>query len=321
MFYHYCSINNKERYMQNNLKNGCLHFSDVNEFNDASEFSYTIKNDPSQISNEDAKKIKFVYDYLNKDMLDSGKRVPLGAYSAYNNFDLMLERKEGLRGNNESVQALMFVFTEYIIEGLRSLCFTKNKRSIPMWGYYGDGMKGVCLGFDIDESSLIKVKYYKENERIPEVNVDNIVNFGKADSFEYAKRIVSCKSVGWEHEQEFRWINHIKQLDELSNIEIDKKNLKEIVFGSKCDVDKVSEIIDIVLADVEYFNVEFKIAVVNDSKYCIDTYKVEAGRVIQCLKALQDKDYKFVVASYNIGTYMDALGIGGFDKEFIFQNN
>ena len=203
--------------MQSNLEQGCLHFSDVNSFNDASEFSYAISNDHSLLTNEEKRSVKFFFDFLRNDMEKSGKKVPYTMHSVFHDLEFELGMDKKLIKSNESLKALMFFSTEYMIEGLRSLCLTKNVKSIPMWGYYGDGMKGVCLGFDIDDGSLMQVKYYKENEKLPEVCAENIVNFATSERYDYIKRIVSCKSSGWKHEEEFRWIDHSYNLARISH--------------------------------------------------------------------------------------------------------
>lgn len=39
------------------------------------------------------------------------------------------------------------------------LCFSEQWDNGTMWGHYGGTHKGICLGFDIDESALIKMEY------------------------------------------------------------------------------------------------------------------------------------------------------------------
>ncbi len=95
------------------------------------------------------------------------------------------------------------------------LSLTATPKSIPMWGYYADSHKGICVGFDMksiaehqnnllkrDEIlSLRKVRYKK---RLPVCNIDFNGDRTQTSELEALEATVYTKSRVWKHEEEYR---------------------------------------------------------------------------------------------------------------------
>ena len=75
------------------------------------------------------------------------------------------------------------------------LCFSVDKYNPVQWAHYADNHKGVCLGFDIPEMSLRKVKYV--SERLARDTLK------KSD---YSEKLLTTKFNHWSYEQERRLI-------------------------------------------------------------------------------------------------------------------
>ncbi len=75
------------------------------------------------------------------------------------------------------------------------LCFSENKYNPVQWAHYADNHKGVCLGFDIPEKKLKKVKYVAE--RLARETLD------QPDCNE---KLLTTKFNHWSYEQERRLI-------------------------------------------------------------------------------------------------------------------
>ncbi len=95
------------------------------------------------------------------------------------------------------------VVSQYVNQ-LGVCCFVGSGQDIPMWAYYGDGHRGVCLRFRLDERFLryteseappIPVKYAEEypHPRFYDTTVANLVT-----------GLVSTKAEAWCHESEWR---------------------------------------------------------------------------------------------------------------------
>ena len=75
------------------------------------------------------------------------------------------------------------------------LCFSEDKYNPVQWAHYADNHKGVCLGFDIPEKKLKKVKYVAE--RLARETLD------QPDCNE---KLLTTKFNHWSYEQERRLI-------------------------------------------------------------------------------------------------------------------
>ncbi len=111
------------------------------------------------------------------------------------------------------------------------LCFSEDKYNPVQWAHYADNHKGVCLGFEIDEKSLRKVKYV--SERLAKDTLE------QSDCNE---KLLTTKFSHGSYEQERRLIL------KLSNYSKDEQGkrfkqfgndmlLKEVYIGCKSDLD------------------------------------------------------------------------------------
>ncbi len=75
------------------------------------------------------------------------------------------------------------------------LCFSEDKYNPVQWAHYADNHKGVCLGFEIPEKKLRKVKYVAE--RLARETLD------QPDCNE---KLLTTKFNHWSYEQERRLI-------------------------------------------------------------------------------------------------------------------
>lgn len=110
------------------------------------------------------------------------------------------------------------------------LCFSEDKYNPVQWAHYADNHKGVCLGLDIPEKKLRKVKYVVERLARETLN--------QSDCNE---KLLTTKFSHWSYEQERRLII------ELNNNSINESGLrfedfseditlKEVYIGCKSDL-------------------------------------------------------------------------------------
>jgi len=89
------------------------------------------------------------------------------------------------------------------------LCFSEDKYNPVQWAHYADNHKGVCLGFEIPEKKLRKVKYV--SERLARDTLD------QPDCNE---KLLTTKFSHWSYEQERRLII------QLNKYSLDSKGLR-----------------------------------------------------------------------------------------------
>lgn len=73
------------------------------------------------------------------------------------------------------------------------LCFSRSWNSPLLWGHYADKHKGICLGFEIPNRLLRRVKYASTRLRKPKVPDEAFV-----------KRLLFIKFEHWSYEEEYR---------------------------------------------------------------------------------------------------------------------
>ncbi len=88
------------------------------------------------------------------------------------------------------------------------LCFSETWRSPVMWSHYADRHRGLCLGFDIPESHLLKVEYsYKRIASPLKFDVPEPLRLKIATSH------IATKFAGWSYEREWRCISKLSSLE------------------------------------------------------------------------------------------------------------
>ena len=86
------------------------------------------------------------------------ERLKISDFSNVNDpFELL-----GIELRDEVVRKAVNFEKSKISEKYGLLCFSEDKYNPVQWAHYADNHKGVCLGFEIDEKKLRKVKYVSE---------------------------------------------------------------------------------------------------------------------------------------------------------------
>lgn len=152
-------------------------------------------------------------------------------------------------------------------------CFTQKNDNIPMWAYYADEHKGICIEYDFSNLGefeklkylFLPVIYAKPDE------VNQYKNFEIKENSGYATVIRNAlvKSKDWSFEKEWRMIKFfnkkkgekVEKIDRLESVKI-----KKIYFG--CNTPKEAKIVisniveknnlEIELYDMEITNMGLK---------------------------------------------------------------
>jgi len=101
---------------------------------------------------------------------------------------------------------------QYSSFGICSL--SANPKSLPMWAYYGDSHKGLCIGIKTStiaqhQRYLIKSNILLMLHKVFYTKKIPIVHFGINTNFDNDKEILKTlytKSINWKHEEEYRLI-------------------------------------------------------------------------------------------------------------------
>jgi hypothetical protein len=113
------------------------------------------------------------------------------------------------------------------------LCFSEGWESPLLWGHYADRHCGLCLGFDVKDDLLIKVKYQKAR--------DDLRALERFDE-EFMKEAIAKKYEEWAYEREQRVFCRLVSPDLIDGLYYrefdDALDLREIIVGPLCNSDR-----------------------------------------------------------------------------------
>lgn len=125
------------------------------------------------------------------------------------------------------------------------LCFSKDWKNPVQWSHYSDRHRGVCLGFDIKDDTIIPVVY--DEMRSAKDALDLLK--AKVSTTDHIKKFVSTKFKHWEYEQECRVFVDLKDKDPVTGLFFcnfsDSMKLAEVIIGadSKVQRKQVAEVL------------------------------------------------------------------------------
>ena len=123
---------------------------------------------------------------------------------------------------------------KYTDETYGIICFSKTWKNPLVWSHYADNHKGICLGFEIEEDSVVKIDYVREPRILTESDLD-----GKNSKVK-SSNILNTKYINWAYEKEYRTFIRHKDCNKIGACNFldisDEMNLKEIIIGNKSDL-------------------------------------------------------------------------------------
>jgi hypothetical protein len=132
----------------------------------------------------------------------------------------------GIEMSDKDVRTALQFEKSLIAKTKGLLCFSENKYDPVQWAHYGDNHRGLCLGFEIPEKSLKKVKYV--SSRLAKTTLEDP---------EKQEKILTTKFKHWEYERERRVIVSLGDIRSLNGLAFQKFSpdlvLKEIYIGCR----------------------------------------------------------------------------------------
>ncbi len=89
------------------------------------------------------------------------------------------------------------------------VCLSEVPNDLPMWGYYADGHRGVCLRFNT--GLLLRSHEWLGCYGPMPVTYENTypkINFYRSSPFRRSQSTLATKAVVWSHEREWRIVRH-----------------------------------------------------------------------------------------------------------------
>jgi hypothetical protein len=118
------------------------------------------------------------------------------------------------------------------------LCFSKTWHNPVLWSHYADKHRGMALGFDVDDSLLMPVRYTNNRTKL---DVIRLRNEGRLTA-EHMNRLMRTKFVDWEYEREVRTYASLQERDPETGLFFvhfnESLRLREVIAGPLCTLTK-----------------------------------------------------------------------------------
>ncbi len=111
------------------------------------------------------------------------------------------------------------------------LCFCEDWHNPLLWSHYADKHQGICLGFDVADEKVARVKYVSTRRELQ-----------RPLALAEAQRLLFTKYRGWAYEREWRGWFTLDERDPTTGLcyyNLDAKiALREVIAGPLCPVAK-----------------------------------------------------------------------------------
>jgi len=148
------------------------------------------------------------------------KRIKISDFSNLNDpFELL-----GIEMSDRDVRKAVQFEKSKIAKNKGLVCFSETKYDPVQWAHYAENHKGICLGFDIHDDRLKKVKYV--SARLARSTLD------ESDRVE---KLLTTKFKHWSYEKEHRLVVDLKKNERTDGLLFenfsDKLVLREVYIG------------------------------------------------------------------------------------------
>lgn len=207
-------------------------------------------------------------------------------WSKYNevggdNFDAKIYfhlNKDKIKINMEKA---MEIPIDELIDGVRKMvcfaCFTQVCDSRLMWGYYCNGLSGVCLIYNKNKLSRngVILKEVNYSEQRPIINLcQHVIEYNRDGNVRFMEPIIFSKHQEWVHEHEYRAINYLANNNELEMKGklkyINENCLDGIIIGERC----TPETIEIISEHASKHGIKMFSAKANLERYIVEILKI-----------------------------------------------
>ncbi len=117
------------------------------------------------------------------------------------------------------------------------VCFSSCWSDPVIWAHYSDKHRGICLGFEIQNNRLEKIKYVRDRLPFPQ----DFMNLSQELRQGVAKEMIFTKYENWQYEDEWRtWETLETEEDGLFFIDFNDTSLRiaQVIIGERCTLQK-----------------------------------------------------------------------------------
>lgn len=203
---------------------GKLFFASSNQFNDPWDalIRFETKNDQA-LKREIEKQV----DTSNNALAKAIVSLDLPAYQYLDNLNFVpgTNEKQNLINTYLPTNSSASICYQ-LAQSIGICCLSSEKDNYLLWSHYSNSHSGICIGIEVDDSALHKVKYSSELPAAIEYLNPSFTNSDLFTNTVFDQ--LRTKSSAWSYENEYRLLIRERGLSGAVRFKI-----KEIIFGAK----------------------------------------------------------------------------------------
>ncbi|WP_114736420.1 DUF2971 domain-containing protein [Vibrio cholerae] len=256
-------------YTLNSIDENTLWFSHVDDFNDPFELFYKVISGINEENIIEALEAYLTFAEKQKMPIAALKRYILGSTSTLTDdvkstiinlisqamLPLQMEKIERIKNDNK----------------IFSLSFS-NEHPL-LWGHYANGLKGMCIEYDLNRQTRPLNLGYCPVEYLDEPYTINLLNLLKCNHTlsNYSDKIFATKNKLWAYEEEFRLISENDVMPE-NKYQLNDDVIRSIILGEKMSMEDQLKVKNVIAdRDIKLYKA---IAVPSDFRIDIVEYEI-----------------------------------------------
>jgi len=140
--------------------------------------------------------------------------------------------------SDQTMRRTCQLFMRKMAQRFGVICFSKQWNNPVLWSHYAEKHKGVCLGFDVPDNCLLKVRY--TGARLPNKIKADLEQGGLDDRD--MREILTTKFKDWAYENEMRVFLRLEERETETGLYFKDFSgdlaLREIILGPRCVIKK-----------------------------------------------------------------------------------
>ena len=197
----------------------------------------------------------------------------------------IVAKKNALKMVKNPIEANRIIDTEINNALIHSgvFCFSKKNKSIPLWAYYSEDHKGICVEYDpLQDEQLCDLL-------LPVNYSDKYVKFNYLRHQSGPKDAITQKALCWKQEGEYRLIK-VDKADEV--VKISPKAVTSVILGCRFEESlaldekrrKQARTLLKILKTKKFKHVQLKQCVQRNDKYALQIKKIPLSKLAEMVK-------------------------------------
>ncbi|OXX55468.1 hypothetical protein B9J80_05510 [Vibrio sp. V12_P9A6T4] len=258
-----------DEYSLNSIEENTLWFSHVDDFNDPFELFYKITSGIDEDNITDAFDAYLTFAEKQKMPFAVSKKAILSAVSTVTD-DV---KSTIINMISQAILPLQMAKIERVKNDNKIFSLSFSNEHPLLWGHYANGLKGMCIEYDLNRQRRPLNLGYCPVEYLDEPYTINLLDFLKYNHgiSSYSEKIFATKNKVWAYEEEFRLISENDVMSG-NKYKLNDDVIRSIILGEKMPMEDQLKVKSVIAGrDIKLYKA---IAVPSDFRIDIVEYEI-----------------------------------------------